>query len=259
MNLLQKQNNMEQMYLLSQNRVFVKHMKKFSWNDLHNDLENSKEGAYKEFSQRISPNIKMLGVRIPLVRKIALRYLKEYATEELLSTPLPDNPYLEEKLCKAIFIGRAKIDEKERIALVKEFLSYIDGWAICDGFCSELKTCKDNHKLYYPLITKCFKEQSSPFTLRFACVMALMYFSDVKYEDEIVSYLNNINTEEYYVHMGVAWLIATLYTKNGPAVLDKVNNISLDDKTYNKALQKITESNYVSKETKAQIRKMKRK
>lgn len=194
-----------------------------------------------------------------MVRKIALRYLKEYATEELLSSPLPDNPYFEEKLCKAIFIGRAKIDEKERIAQVKKFLSCIDGWAICDGFCSELKTCKVNLKLYYPLIIKCFKEQSRPFTLRFACVMALMYFSDVKYEDEIVSHLNNINTEEYYVRMGVAWLIATLYTKNGPAVLDKVNNISLDDKTYNKALQKITESNYVSNETKAQIRKMKRK
>ena len=59
--------------------------------------------------------------------------------------------------------------------------------------------------------------------------------------------------------MGVAWLIATLYTKNGQSVLDKVNSIVLDDKTYNKALQKITESNYVSKETKEQIRKMKRR
>ncbi len=250
---------MEQIYLFSKKNVFVKNMKNFSWNDLYKDLENSKEESYREFSQKLSPNIKMLGVRIPIVRKIALRYLKDYATEELLSSPLPDNPYLEEKLCKAIFIGRARIDEKERIAYVKTFLSYIDGWAICDGFCSELKTCKDNHKLYYPLIRKCFKVKNKPFTLRFACVMTLMYFSDEKYEDEIISYLNNINTEEYYVHMGVAWLIATLYTQNGPAVLDKVNSISLDDKTYNKALQKITESNYVNKETKEQIRKMKRK
>lgn len=250
---------MEQIYLFSKKNVFVKNMKNFSWNDLYKDLENSKEESYREFSQKLSPNIKILGVRIPIVRKIALRYLKDFATEELLSSPLPDNPYLEEKLCKAIFIGRAKIDEKKRINHVKEFLSYIDGWAICDGFCSELKTCKDNHKLYYPLIRKCFKVKNKPFTLRFACVMSLMYFSDTKYEDEIISYLNNINTEEYYVHMGVAWLIATLYTKNGQSVLDKVNSIVLDDKTYNKALQKITESNYVSKETKEQIRKMKRR
>ena len=234
-------------------------MKNFSWNDLHKDLVSIKEESYREFSQKLSPDIKMLGVRIPLVRKIALKYLKEYESSELLNTPLPDNPYLEEKLCKAIFIGRAKLDETERIKHIKSFLKYLDGWAICDGLCSELKACKCNLNLYYELIRKCFKEHNKPFTIRFACVMALMYFSDIKYEDEIISFLNNINTDEYYVHMGVAWLIATLYTKNGPSVLKKIENINLDDKTYNKAIQKITESNYISKEMKSEIRKLKRK
>jgi len=89
--------------------------------------------------------------------------------------------------------------------------------------------------------------------------MSLMYFCNQKYEDEIISFLDRINTKEYYVHMGVAWLIATLYTKNGPHILDKINAITLDDLTFNKAIQKITESNYISKEKKAEIRKLKRK
>lgn len=234
-------------------------MKTFTWNDLISELIKIKEDSYKEFSQKISPDIKILGVRIPLVRKLAISYLKQYSQDELLLTPMSREPYFEEKLCKAIFIARSKIDEKQRLTYIKEFIKNIDGWAICDGFCSELKSAKENPELYFSLVRKCFKNKRSPFTLRFACVMSLMYFCSQKYEDEIISYLDKINTEEYYVHMGVAWLIATLYTKNGPHILDKINVIALDDLTYNKAIQKITESNYICKEKKAEIRKLKRK
>lgn len=233
-------------------------MKKFAWMDLQSELLKIKEEAYRDFSQKLSPEIKILGVRIPLVRKLALSFLKNYPQEELLHTALPDEPYLEEKLCKAIFIARAKIEEEQRIKYIKDFLKYLDGWAICDGFCSELKSAKDHQELYFSFIKKCFINKR-PFTVRFACVMSLIYFCTSRYEDEIIPLLDSINTEEYYVHMGVAWLIATLYTRNGPHILDKINSIALDDLTYNKALQKITESNYISKEKKAEIRKLKRK
>ncbi|SFS51333.1 3-methyladenine DNA glycosylase AlkD [Succinivibrio dextrinosolvens] len=234
-------------------------MKKFAWKDLRADLFKIKEDSYREFSEKLSPNVKMLGVRIPQVRKLALSYLKEFPQEELLQSPLPKEPYFEEKLCRAIFIARAKIDENQRITYVNEFLNYLDGWAICDGFCSELKKAKEHQEQYFSFIRKCFKNKSSPYTVRYACVMALMYFCSPLYEDEIISYLDQINTEEYYVHMGVAWLIATLYTKNGPHILDKIKAITLDNLTYNKALQKITESNYICKEKKDEIRKLKRK
>lgn len=233
-------------------------MKKFAWKDLRADLFKIKEDYYREFSEKLSPNEKMLGVRIPLVRKLALSYLKEFPQEDLLVSPLPKTPYFEEKLCKAIFIARAKIEEEQRIKHIKDFLKYLDGWAICDGFCSELKSAKDHQELYFSFIKKCFINKR-PFTVRFACVMSLIYFCTPQHEDEIISYLDKINTEEYYVHMGVAWLIATLYTKNGPHILDKLDAITLDDLTYNKAIQKITESNYISKEKKAEIRKLKRK
>lgn len=234
-------------------------MKIFTWTDLISDLLKIKEDSYQEFSQKLSPDNKVLGVRIPKVRKLALSYLKNCSQDELLLTPMSKEPYLEEKLCKAIFIARSKIDEKERLIYIKEFLKCIDGWAICDGFCSELKSAKENQELYFSFVRKCFKTKSAPFTLRFACVMSLMYFCNQKYEDEIISFLDRINTKEYYVHMGVSWLIATLYTKNGPHILDKINEITLDDLTFNKAIQKITESNYISKEKKAEIRKLKRK
>ncbi len=233
-------------------------MKKFAWMDLQSELLKIKEEAYRDFSQKLSPDIKILGVRIPLVRKLALSFLKNYPQEELLHTALPEEPYLEEKLCKAIFIARAKIKEEQRIKHIKDFLKYLDGWAICDGFCSELKSAKDHQELYFSFIKKCFINKR-PFTVRFACVMSLIYFCTPRYEDDIIPLLDSINTEEYYVHMGVAWLIATLYTRNGPHILDKLDAITIDDLTYNKAIQKITESNYISKEKKAEIRKLKRK
>ena len=58
--------------------------------------------------------------------------------------------------------------------------------------------------------------------------------------------------------MGLAWLLSVCYVKFEDKTLRFLSDCPLDDFTYNKALQKIVESNRVSKEKKAQIRKMKR-
>ena len=58
--------------------------------------------------------------------------------------------------------------------------------------------------------------------------------------------------------MGLAWLLSVCYVKFEGKALAFLENSALDDFTYNKALQKIIESNRVSMEKKEQIRKMKR-
>ena len=59
--------------------------------------------------------------------------------------------------------------------------------------------------------------------------------------------------------MAVAWAVSIYYIKMPERTMEYLRDCALDDWTYNKALQKITESTRVSWETKEQIRGMKRK
>ena len=70
---------------------------------------------------------------------------------------------------------------------------------------------------------------------------------------------NEIKLDKYYVKMAVAWGISVAFVKNEQKTREFLQNNSLDKITFNKALQKIIESNRVNKETKDEIRKMKLK
>ncbi len=59
--------------------------------------------------------------------------------------------------------------------------------------------------------------------------------------------------------MAIAWLISMCYIKFKGRTLTYLKNNKLDDWTYNKAIQKIIESNRVSIEDKNLLRGMKRK
>ncbi len=59
--------------------------------------------------------------------------------------------------------------------------------------------------------------------------------------------------------MAVAWTISICYIKFPKQTMEYLKNNTLDNFTYNKALQKITESLRIDKETKTIIKSMKRK
>jgi hypothetical protein len=71
--------------------------------------------------------------------------------------------------------------------------------------------------------------------------------------------LDAIKHPGYYVKMAAAWAISLCYIKFPRITMDYLQNSSLDDFTYNKALQKIIESYQVNQDTKKIIRSMKRK
>ena len=58
--------------------------------------------------------------------------------------------------------------------------------------------------------------------------------------------------------MAVAWAVSIYYVKFPDQTMNYLKNCGLDDFTYHKSLQKITESRCVNKEQKAVIRGMKR-
>lgn len=71
--------------------------------------------------------------------------------------------------------------------------------------------------------------------------------------------LNEARHDSYYVKMAVAWAVSVCYVKFPEKTMEYLKNNTPEDFTYNKALQKITESLRVDREEKELIRSMKRK
>ncbi|CEY34022.1 Uncharacterised protein [Streptococcus pneumoniae] len=89
--------------------------------------------------------------------------------------------------------------------------------------------------------------------------MLLDFYIENGYISKVLTLLDNTKHNGFYAKMAIAWAVSICYIKFPDLTLDYLKHNTLDDFTYNKALQKITESYRVDKETKALIRSMKRK
>jgi len=90
-------------------------------------------------------------------------------------------------------------------------------------------------------------------------VMWMNHYLINEYWDLVFEYIDKIKSEYYYVKMAIAWLISVAYVKDSNKTLNYLKNNNLDTWTYNKSLQKIIESNRVSKEEKIKIKAMKKR
>ena len=111
---------------------------------------------------------------------------------------------------------------------------------------------------FYQQMSSAFGADRREFVARFGIVMLLDHFITDTYIDEVLQVLDEVSHDGYYVKMAVAWAISVCYVKFEKETMALLLDNALDDFTYNKSLQKITESFRVSKEDKARIRKMKR-
>ncbi len=211
---------------------------------------------YKEFHSGLCPNTNnIVGVRVPVLRN----YAKELSKSDFRSyLDNAKNEYYEEIMLQGMVIGLSKMNLEERLRYVKKFVPKIDNWAICDVFCAGLKFTNKNKQEVWMFLQQ-YKNSMEEFELRFFIVMLLDFYITDEYIKEVINILDNIKHEGYYVKMAIAWTISIAYIKYPEITMKYLINNTLDDFTYNKALQKIVESYRVSNQDKAIIRNMKRK
>lgn len=218
------------------------------------DLLELAESKYQEFTSKLLPGIdNILGVRLPALRKLAKDILKDNPME-YLENATEDS--FEEIMLQGMVIGGLK-DIDLVFHYIEEFLPKINNWSVCDSFCAGLKISKKYPKEMWQFIQPYLKDDREYF-IRFAVVMLLNYYVDEEHIAEALQALDQIKHDAYYVKMAVAWAISIYYIKLPERTLEYLKYNSLDNFTYNKALQKITESLRVDKETKQMIRNMKR-
>lgn len=225
---------------------------------LQAELKALQDLKYQKFHSSLLPGVQnIIGVRMPLLRKLAKEVLRGDWRSYLDSSVAEPNTYYEEDIIQALLIGTSKLSWQERHAYIKAFVPKINNWAVCDLFCSTLKEAQYYQKEYWQLIVPYFNS-SNAYDLRFASVMLLNHFTGDEFAEEALNLLKAIKHEDYYVKMGVAWAISIFYIKQPQLTLKLIKQNNLDDFTHNKAIQKIRESFRVSNEDKEMLNRFKR-
>jgi len=206
--------------------------------NIREELFKLKDEKYKEFSSKLTKTkYPMIGVRIPLIKKLA----KDIRDNDFFSCfDSLKNPYFEEVMLEGLLIGYLK-DINLVIERLKIFINKIDDWSVCDSVCANLKITNKNKEVVWDFINN-YKDSYKEFEVRFMIVTMMDYYLEDKYINSIFSVINNLKCSKYYVKMAVAWLLATSVFKCEKETIKYIENCKLDKFTYNKMISKCCES-----------------
>lgn len=212
---------------------------------------------YRSFQSKLMPTVapeKVIGVRIPILRKLAKEYLRK-APEDVVSFlhQLPHH-YYEENLLHALFVAEEK-DFAKALVQTDIFLPYIDNWAVCDLFVPKIFAHHKNELL--PNIRR-WLLSSHPYSKRFALKQLMTHYLDSSFEPEYLDWAASLKSEEYYVNMMVAWYVCEALIRQYDAAHKLLLSEKLDPWTHNKSIQKATESRRISADTKAYLKTLRR-
>ena len=213
---------------------------------------------YRKFSSRLLPGCNnILGVRLPLLRKLAKTIADGNWRNYIDSAANVNERYFEEIMLEGIVIGLLKTEPELLLSYISEFIPRIDNWSVCDSFCTGLKFTKKNKDRVWDFLQP-YLDSEKEFEVRFGLVMLLNYYIEDGYIDLILKRIEGLRLEGYYAKMAAAWTVASCYIKYPERTKVFLFANSLDDYTFNKALQKIIESYAVDPVNKTLIKSLKR-
>ncbi len=213
-----------------------------------NILTSYKEETFADFQRRlIFTKYKILGVRTPILRKLAKEYKENL--KDIFAFP---NEYYEVVFIKLTLVSTLKYEA---------FLSYLDAcvalmdnWALCDSFKA---VCIKKRKEEFLLVLKEIFERGGEYEQRYPLVVLLSEYMEEKYLSTIEGFIRRADTKPYYVHMATAWLIAEILVKEYEFGVKLLKEKLTDEKTHNKAIQKAVESYRLTQEQKEFLRSLK--
>lgn len=224
--------------------------------ELRCELQQMAEPKYKEFNEKIvKGKLEILGIRIPVLRKIAKEIAKGNF-KEFIKTCIP--VYHEELLLLGIVVAISDMEYVDFKMEMNDFVKRIENWAVCDTFCSSIKKqIKQNKQEFWNDMTLYLRSKND-WIVRVALVSMLQYYLEEDYIKKVLKRCDSVKSDFYYVKIAQAWLIAEAYVKCKQQTKLYFKKSTLDKWTFNKAIQKICESNRVSEEEKEELKKLKK-
>lgn len=224
--------------------------------DIREELFALQDIEYGDFQAKLTPGIPrelFIGVRVPEVRKLAKKLIKEPETAVFLKD-LP-HKYYDENMLHGLLISEMR-DYDACIAAVDEFLPYVDNWAVCDIMSP--RVFKKNKAALMEKIKE-WSASEKTYTCRFGLEMLMSHFLDEDFKPEYLEIPAAVRSEEYYVRMMAAWFFATALAKQWDASVKYVEECRLDVWTHNRTIQKARESYRITPEQKEYLKGLKQK
>ena len=226
---------------------------------IQKELFEMQDLKYRDFHSKLMPTVdkeKVIGVRIPQLRKYASSFLKLSSREEIneFMHTLPHQYYEEDNL-HAFIIEKIK-DYEECINALNAFLPYIDNWATCDMMNPKVLK-KESERLLEQV--KVWLKAKETYVVRFAMGCLMNYYLDEYFTEECANLVAEVQSDEYYIQMMQAWYFATALAKQYDAVLPYLLEHKLSMWVHNKTIQKAVESYRITTEQKEYLKTLKRK
>ena len=222
--------------------------------EIRDKLFTLQDKKYRDFQSKLIPNVaidNVIGVRTPELRKYAKELSKRKDIKDFLNV-LP-HKYFDENQLHAFIVSEIK-DFDLCIKEVCRFLPFVDNWATCDQMSPKI------FKKHHSELLKYIKEWLSSdktYVVRFAIGMLMEHFLNEDFDITYPERITKIKSNEYYVNMMIAWYFVTALAKQYNLVLPFIENKCLDSWTHNKTIQKAIESNRITDEQKAYLKKLK--
>lgn len=223
---------------------------KKTYDEYVNYLKSIKDEKYQEFHQNLVLNSKyqILGIRLPIMRKIAKEIAKNNAIDFL---NIVEDKYYEEVMIEGLVIASLK-DEETFYKYHQKYITKIDNWALCDTYCNSIKIIRKYEDKYFNEALN-LSLQENEFEARVGLIIILSHFVKKENLKKIFKDLDKIKSNKYYINMAEAWLLCDMFIKYKDETIAYFKNNKLNKFTINKAISKIHDSYRVTKEDKEYI------
>lgn len=212
---------------------------------------------YRDFHAKLIPTVEretVIGVRVPELRKYSKKLFRtQPESVEIFMKELP-HTYYEENNVHAFCIEQIK-DYEECIKKLDVFLPYVDNWATCDMMAPKV------FKKHLPELMEKIRQWLSSediYTIRFAIGMLMKYYLEEEFQPEYPALVAQVQSQEYYVRMMIAWYFATALAKQYEVILPYIEENRLEMWTHNKTIQKAVESYRITPQQKMYLKTLKR-
>lgn len=239
------------------------------------------ENDYQKFSSGLIPGVNnMLGIRLPQLRKVA----KEIAKKDWETAMEEPDYYFEERMLRGMVLSYASMDMDKMLPYIADFIPMVDNWSVCDSVFMGMNLFQKDRERAWEFIQP-YLHSDREFEIRVALIIMMQHLlkcdcdgrkisrlrtvtmenlSDTAeekglYLDKILTAVDEVQTSAYYASMAASWLVTEAFCCFPYHTYCYLQENHLDDRTYNKAVQKIVESRIPSEEVKEHLRARKRK
>jgi 3-methyladenine DNA glycosylase AlkD len=183
------------------------------WDDIRAELCAASEAGYRDFTRRLTPGAaNVLGVRMPVIRRMVKRIVKDDAARAALLA-VPSRLSHEELIVEALLRAGGTVSYNEYVAGLEAFMDAITNWAVCDSFAMSISVAPADGERFFRRLLKWLKNDK-PWQVRAGLVTLLCRYCEAAYIPRILDACAALRRDEYYVQMGEAWLLSTCYVKH---------------------------------------------